>query len=505
MADTNVKKYVSLDKLTKYDAKIKGVISAGDATTLSEAKKYADSLATNYDAAGSAATVQGKLDTEIARAKAAEEAAQAAADKAQGEVDALELVVAEIQRNAYNDTELRGLISGLDENKADKTQVATDIAAAVKVETDARVEAVQGVQGAVDTLSQTHATDKKALEDAIALKADQTSLDAVSAVANAAATQTALQAEIDRAKGEEARIEGLVTAEAERALEVEGDFETRISAMEVFWDVTEDSDGVINKLKEIQDYIAGDESGAAEMAGNIQANTQAISAMDTAYKAADTTLQGNIDALSGVVATKAAASDVTALDGRVTTAEGKITTLEGKMATAESEIDALQALFGEGDGTVADMIADAVAGEAALREAGDEAAIAAAAGDATSKANKALEDAKKYADEEDAKIESRVDALESASATHALASDLTALTGRVETAEGEIDTLQSEMDAVEALAAANKSAHEANAAAIALKASQADLEAAVARIAKNEADIAAFVEVSEAEINALFA
>lgn len=503
MAD--VKKYVSLDKLTKYDAKIKGVISAGDAATLASAKEYANGLASNYDAAGAAATVQGNLDTEIARAKAAEEAAQAAADKAQGEVDALELVVAEIQRNAYNDAPLREEINGKLDLKADKTQVATDIAAAVKVETDARVEAVQGVQGAVDTLSQTHATDKKALEDAIALKADQTALDAVSAVANAAATQTALQGEIDRAKGEEARIEGLVTAEAERALEVEGDFETRISAMEVFWDVTEDSDGVINKLKEIQDYIAGDESGAAEMAGNIQANTQAISAMDTAYKAADTTLQGNIDALSGVVDTKAAASDVEALDGRVETAEGDIEALEGRMDTAEADIDALQALFGEGDGTVADMIADAVASEAALRESGDEAAIAAAAADATTKANKALEDAKKYADDEDAKIESRVGALETASATHALASDLTTLAGRVTTVEGKVTTLEGEMDAVEALAAANKAAHEANAAAIALKASQADLEALEGRVAANEAGLAAFVEVSEQEINDLFA
>ena len=36
------------------------------------AKAYADSLASNYDAAGSASTVQGKLDEEITRAKAAE-------------------------------------------------------------------------------------------------------------------------------------------------------------------------------------------------------------------------------------------------------------------------------------------------------------------------------------------------------------------------------------------------------------------------------------------------
>ena len=177
----NTKKYISLDKLGKYDDLIKGVISAGDAAALKSAKDYADSLAENYDAAGAAATaaagVQANLDAEVLRAKAAEEANADAAKKAQDEVDALELVVAEkaaqadlealagkvgevpadqtvmgiitnIQENAYDDTALKAELA----KKADKTQVATDIADAVKVETDARVEAIEAVQGEVDAL-----------------------------------------------------------------------------------------------------------------------------------------------------------------------------------------------------------------------------------------------------------------------------------------------------------------------------------------------------------------
>lgn len=58
-------------------------------------------------------------------------------------------------------------ISGLTENKADKTQVATDIENAVKAETEARNTAIAGVQGEVDALEQTHATDKAALEASI--------------------------------------------------------------------------------------------------------------------------------------------------------------------------------------------------------------------------------------------------------------------------------------------------------------------------------------------------
>lgn len=67
------------------------------------AKEYADGLAPNYDAVGSAAAVQGKLDEEVLRAKAAEEAnaaaAKAADDKAvaaQEDIDALSEKVGEV-------------------------------------------------------------------------------------------------------------------------------------------------------------------------------------------------------------------------------------------------------------------------------------------------------------------------------------------------------------------------------------------------------------------------
>lgn len=361
-----------------------------------EIKKFLDKQGVSVLWDRVVAKVNESVKVEADRAKLAEEANAAAAKKAQDEVDALELVVAakadqtalnaladkvgtlpegssvmeiiqNIQENAYDDTELRAEITSELAKKADKTQVADDIAAAVKAEEDARKEAVQN---AVNTLSGTHATDKTALEAAIALKADQTALEAVSAVANAAATKVELKAEEDRAKG------------------VEAGLEARIETMEVFWDTTEDADGVVNKLKEIQDYIASDESGAAAMAGNIQANTKAISDMDAAYKLADETLQGNIDKLAGTVDTKAAQADLEALDGRVEV-------LEGEMDAVEADIEALKGLFGEGETTpVADQIAAAVDVEKAAREAAVTKAIEDAAADATAKANKALEDAK---------------------------------------------------------------------------------------------------------------
>ena len=61
------------------------------------------------------------------------------------------------------------------------------------------------------------------------------------------------------------------------------------------------------------------------------------------------------------------------------------------------------------------------------------------------------------------------------------------------------------MDAVETKAAANETAITNANAEIAKKANASDLTALETRVAANETAIAAFVEISEAEINALFA
>ena len=169
MAD--VKKYLSYDKLQKYDSKIKGVITAGDEATLAAAKSYADGLADNYDAAGSASTAEANAksytDTEVAKANSAAAAAQAQADKgvadaatadgkavaAQTAVDTLAGkvgtvpegstvmgIIANIQENAYDDTAIQQAVATLEANKADKTQVATDIASA-KTELEGKISA----------------------------------------------------------------------------------------------------------------------------------------------------------------------------------------------------------------------------------------------------------------------------------------------------------------------------------------------------------------------------
>lgn len=56
-----IKKYLNQEGLSLYDEKIKKVISDGDSDTLKTAKNYADGLASNYDAAGTAHTKVNEL------------------------------------------------------------------------------------------------------------------------------------------------------------------------------------------------------------------------------------------------------------------------------------------------------------------------------------------------------------------------------------------------------------------------------------------------------------
>lgn len=517
MADT-LKKYLDQAGLEALVAKIK---SEDDAHAL-EAKNYADSLAKNYDAAGSAATAKSEaiadadakfvtvneelakkalatdLQAEVKRAgdeearlagliegvstKAnANETAIAAINnettgilatakghtdtevaKVQGAVDGLAgkvgnvpegstvmSIIGEIQENAYDDTQLRADMATELDKKADKTQVATDIADAVKAEEDARKEAVAGVQGAVDGLAQTHATDKSALEGAIALKADKTALDEVSAVANAAVKQSDYDTKVAALEAEDARIAGLVEAEVTKAREEEGKLNTRLEEVEAFFKLAEGEqlDTALDTLKEIQDYVTTEGAAADKMVEDIAANKKAIDdhvATDHNFAAADTALENKLNA---EIAKKADKTTVEGIDGRLQTAEGKITTVEGKVSTLEGQmtevqgavatkaeakaltdavaalegadagqverIAALEAKFGEGEGNVEDMIADA-----------KQEAIDAAAGDATTKANTAESNAKAHADGLNTAMNARVEALEAIDHDHANKAEL---------------------------------------------------------------------------------
>lgn len=144
---------------------------------------------------------------------------------------------------------------------------------------------------------------------------------------------------------------------------------------------TETADEVVNTYKELIDYAKNHGSEATEMAAAIDALetkvgektvaaqiSEAITAENLSQYATDSELA----ALTNVVSGKASQTDLDTVSGKVTTAEGKITALENKI------------------GSLTDV-------EDAIATAKQE-AIDAAAGDATTKANTAENNAKAYAD-----------------------------------------------------------------------------------------------------------
>ena len=504
------KKYLSFDKLSKYHDLLVELVEQKDSVVLQSAKDYAkdyaDGLAGNYDAAGSAATVQGKLDEEVTRAKAREDEIAGLVATAQGEVDALEGVVATKAAQSELDA-LEGLVGELPEDTTATTVVGYVDAKTANIASSETVGAltnrVSTVEGKVATIEGDYlkASDKAELQGKIDLKAAQTDLEAVSAVANAAATQTALQGEINRATGEEARIEGLVTAEAAKAREEEGKLDARLLEVETFFKTAdgETIDQAMDTLVEIQKYITEDGAAADQMVKDIAANKKAIedhAATNHDFASADATLKAELE---GKIAEKANTSVVTELSGKVTTAEGKISANEQAIAALQgadtglgNRISALEGKFGGADGSVEDMIADA-----------KQEAIDAAAGDATTKANKALKDAKDYVDGKDTAMNARVEALEAIDHEHANKALLDTYT---QTEANLADAVakkhaHANADVLNGITSAKVTAWDGKADQTAL---QAEIERAMAAEKANADAIALFKEITEDEIASLF-
>lgn len=111
-----------------------------------------------------------------------------------------------------------------------------------------------------------------------------------------------------------ARVEGLISSETGRAQGAEALLSGRLDTVEAFWEEAirdGDEKNVIDTLKEIQEYIETDESGASAMAASIKANSDAI-------KAIYTPAAGEV-AASGVLVTEIARIEKAVSDGDAST------------------------------------------------------------------------------------------------------------------------------------------------------------------------------------------
>lgn len=462
------KTYISLDKLRVYDEKIKTLIDNKDAAALKYAKDYADGLAVNYDAVGSAnsaleaakAYADGK-DSLIAEAKKAgtdAAAAAAVADgkavAAQGEVDALEAYV-----GTFTHDTAKSVVEYINA-KTDGIATSGNLEAL-----GARVTTVEGKVSTIEG-DYLKAADRTALEGQIS--GVSTAVDTEKS--RAEGIEAGLRTDIDKVMGDYLK--------AADKTELQGNIDTVAGAVErltngVSADEIDGVNDLINYVKEHGTEVTG-------MQEDISDNAEAISGVAGRVD----TLEGEMDDAQAAILLKA---EKTYVDEQVQALQGVDTGLDNRLKAVEAQL-------GDGDGSVSDMIADAQA-----------AAEATAAADATQKANKALDDAKTYADGLNTAMDTRVDALE-------------AIEHHDHANKAELDLIASGDKAKWDAAAAIAHSHENKTVldgitaqnittwnTVTSKAAQDDLTAVSDRVTTLETWHNDFTEVSEAEINAMFA
>ena len=387
------KKYLDLTQLTTYDTKIKAHIDSKDEAQLKAAKSYADSLAANYDAVGTAKTLvdaltngqvktnkddiavlkgtgEGSVSKAVSDAKSALEAkitavdtkaagAQTAAEAAQVDVDALEAkvgtvdegqtvmgIIKNIQANAYDDTAIKALIKtnadDIDALEGRATAVEGKVTtligddASKSVRTIANEELAkqliaEGADTKLDTLQEIAAWIQQHPKDAAAMNQAITALQTkVGAIPEGATSDTIV-----------AYIQEVVDAEKSRAEGAESGIAARVTTLE----------GKFSGDNSVDNKIAAAKSEAIAAAAT-DAETKAGTAKTEAVSAAKTYTDGEVAKIKATA------------DGNATDVAG----LKTRMTTAESDIDALQAAIGT-DGSVTAAIADA-------KKAGTDAAAA---------------------------------------------------------------------------------------------------------------------------------
>ena len=417
-----------------------GIASEGAMTELgnrlTQAEKDIDAIEADYLKAAD----KTALESKITAAQTAADNAQAAADGVAANLathaaDATHITAAE--RTAWNgkttmdEVEAKGyLVAGDIADKADKTQVATDIAAAVKTETDNRVAADDAIKASIGTVAEGK-TVVKMIEEAQAAATynDSEVRGLISGNAEAIAAETKARGELKTElegkigekvaqstydtkvaalEGEDVRLAGLISGIDSAYKAADEDLDERIAALESditglsgamhFKGVVEalpettegyangdvlvcgqkeyvvngeafvelgdvssevqrisDLEGVVGKAAEGENAATGLVKAVADNAAAIASEQARAEGEEAKLAAADATnLQAAKDYADAAVTALnisqyAKDADLETAKGRITTAEGKITALEGASAThaTKTEVEAVSTALNE--------------------------------------------------------------------------------------------------------------------------------------------------------------
>lgn len=225
----------------------------------------------------------------------------------------------------YTDTKIGDLRTEVSEDATTKAnQALTD----AKAYTDAEIVKVNGVNAGLAQRVQTIENDY--------LKA---------------ADKTELQGNIDT-------VAGNLANEVKRAGDAEAALDARLDTVETFFEFAseEDKNLAYDTLKEIQDYIVSDQTGAANMLQSIQNNKAAIDVINST----DATKEGSLAKVAADAA-KAVADEKTRAEAAELANKNAAAAAKSAADAAQADVDALEGKVGvvPADKTVVQMIAEA--------------------------------------------------------------------------------------------------------------------------------------------------
>ena len=303
MSDATEKKYVNLDGLTYYDTKIKKLIGDSDTTTLNSAKSYADGLAVNYDAAGSAASALADAKTYADGKDAAIAAAKKAGDDAKDAAAAAKLAAETADGKAVAAKEavdnLKTFVGTLPEDESSASVVAYIDKKTAGIASDAALTAL--------TTRVTNAEGK---------------------ITTAEGEIDTLQAGMEAVEGKLTTLIGTDTAKSVRTIANE-ELTKQL--------IPENADESLNTLQEIAAWIQAHPDDASAMNQAITALQTLVGTLPEGITA--TTVVGYVAELVAAEKTRAELEEGK-LDGRIDTLEaavGKDGSIETKITTAKQE------------------------------------------------------------------------------------------------------------------------------------------------------------------------
>lgn len=393
------KKIITLEKLGTFKDEVVKVIKAQDDAVLEQSKSYSDSLAENYDAAGSATTAETNAknytNEQIETVNETIEGVKTQADKGVSDAKVADDKAVVAQKTADG---LKDYVGVIPEDSS-----ATDVIGFVNEKTaniasDATVNAIQArVEQAEKDIDAIEADYLKA--------SDRTELTAkiTEAQNKANAAQSYAEGVASDLTSAKTTLESADSAQVARITTLEGKIEGLTGAMHFR--------GVVTALPEdVNGYAEGDVIIVGEKEyvfngtefkefGDVSAEGKRISTLETEMDTVEADVakaQTDIAANTSDIAKKADKTDV----------DAKVVSLESTDSALDTRVKAIETTVGA-SGSIATDIANAKAE-----------AIATAADDATTKANNAEANAKVYTNIEVGKDRTRLDALETDSHVH---------------------------------------------------------------------------------------